>query len=174
MVVKFFWIRSLRTERVMMLITIEILMHLMLSLALRVVRRHTLGFTGTAGMMFSQVRLISHLTKFSTICIQLVGFLIPNHFDIGILNRIQIVETNMSQINFDQQTWLTWARPTWWWRRYYQLSFLTIMRLIMIMNIRKIFSKNNDDDNNDDEFQVDECEHYAYVYTPLACPFAQQ
>ena len=90
-----------------MLIVIEILMHLMLSLALRVVQRHTLDSTGTAGMMFSQVRLISHFTKFSTICIRLVGFLIPNHFDIGILNRIQIVETNMSQINFDQQTWLT-------------------------------------------------------------------
>ena len=26
----------------------------------------------------------------------------------------------------------------------------------------------------DDEIQVDECEHYAYVYTPLACPFAKQ
>ena len=87
-----------------MLIVIEILMHLMLSLALRVVQRHTLDSTGTAGMMFSQVRVISHFTKFSTICIQLVGFqfLIPNHFDIGILNRIQIVEKNMSQINFDQ------------------------------------------------------------------------
>ena len=48
------------------------------------------------------------------------------------------------------------------------------MLLIMIKNIRKMFSKNNDDDYNDDEFQVDECEHYAYVYTPLACPFAQQ
>ena len=27
---------------------------------------------------------------------------------------------------------------------------------------------------SDDEIQVDECEHYAYVYTPLACPFAKQ
>ena len=37
---------------------------LMFSLALRVVQRHTLDFTGTAGMTFSQVSLISHFTQF--------------------------------------------------------------------------------------------------------------
>ena len=46
---------------VMMLIMMEIVLLLMLSLALRVVQRRTLGSTGTAGMMFSQVRPISHL-----------------------------------------------------------------------------------------------------------------
>ena len=131
---------------------------LMFSLALRVVQRHTPGFTGTAGTMSSQVShnlTITNHIKFKAWFItggswdltigkrceknqktqkdQLLKGHILYQIEYGVMSLSRLGIINQSpfsskskyshlvikrlQYIFDQQTWWTWAKPTWWWRR---------------------------------------------------------
>ena len=131
----------------------------MLSSALRVVQRRTLGSTGTAGMTFSQVRPITHFTKLIPICTRLVGFVLPIHSLWYNLLSTDVVDLSQTYLVVEEVL---------------STIFTNKDAVDHDHEYNKEFRKNNYDDDNDDDIQVDECEHYAYVYTPLACPFAQR